>query len=147
MEDTNIQNSPYKITTEHVYAHETQKPKAEKPQKVQTAKLQPTQITSDIYVITGYCPCSICCGQYAYNRPLDENGNPIVYGASGNQLVSGYSCAAALPFGTLIEIEGLGTFRVDDRGVPYGHVDLYFDSHEAACSVGCRSAAVRIIGG
>lgn len=32
--------------------------------------------------ITAYCSCEICCEQYADNRPLDENGNEIVYGAA-----------------------------------------------------------------
>ena len=97
------------------------------------------------WLITGYCPCSICCGQYAYNRPTDENGDPIVYGASGEVLIPGYSCAGSLPFGTLVQIEGLGTFRVDDRGVSGNHLDLYYGTHEEASNVGYGYRTVTIL--
>jgi hypothetical protein len=30
-----------------------------------------------------YCSCSVCCEQYASNRPIDKDGNEIVYTASG----------------------------------------------------------------
>lgn len=95
--------------------------------------------------ITGYCSCHICCGQWAYCRPKDENGNDIVYGASGRVLISGYSCATnSLPLGTLIEIDGLGTWRVDDRGT--AGIDLYYADHGAASSVGRQTRSVTIIG-
>ncbi|MBQ0014695.1 MAG: 3D domain-containing protein [Oscillospiraceae bacterium] len=95
--------------------------------------------------ITGYCSCPICCGQWAYNRPKDENGNDIVCGASGRVLISGYSCATnSLPLGTLIEIDGLGTWRVDDRGT--AGIDLYYADHDAASSVGRQTRSVTIIG-
>lgn len=52
-------------------------------------------------------------------------------GASGNQLISGYSVASDyFPFGTLLYIESdymNGTFRVDDCGVGnYNTIDFYF---------------------
>lgn len=89
--------------------------------------------------ITAYCACEICCGEWAKNRPLDENGNPIVYGASGQVLTPGASVACSLPFGTKIEIDGLpGTYVVEDRTAEWIQdkyngmtVDIYMDSHEA----------------
>lgn len=89
--------------------------------------------------ITAYCPCEICCGEWAKNRPLDESGNPIVYGASGQVLTPGVSVACSLPFGTKIEIDGLpGTYIVEDRTAEWIQdkyngmtVDIYMDSHEA----------------
>ena len=89
--------------------------------------------------ITAYCPCEICCGEWAKNRPTDEDGNPIVYGASGNVLTPGVSVACSLPFGTEIEIDGLpGTYIVEDRTAEWIQdkyngmtVDIYMDSHEA----------------
>ena len=89
--------------------------------------------------ITAFCACSVCCGEWANNRPLDENGNPIVYGASGNVLTPGVSVACSLPFGTEIEIDGLpGTYIVEDRTAEWIQdkyngmtVDIYMDSHEA----------------
>lgn len=89
--------------------------------------------------ITAYCACEICCGEWAKDRPLDENGNPIVYGASGQVLTPGVSVACSLPFGTKIEIDGLpGTYIVEDRTAEWVQdkyngmtVDIYMDSHEA----------------
>ena len=89
--------------------------------------------------ITAYCPCEICCGEWAENRPLDENGNPIVYGASGQVLTPGVSVACSLPFGTKIEIDGLpGTYVVEDRTAEWIQdkysgmtVDIYMPTHES----------------
>lgn len=89
--------------------------------------------------ITAFCACSVCCGKWANNRPLDENGNPIVYGASGKELTPGVSVACSLPYGTKLEIDGLpGTYVVEDRTAEWIQdkyngmtVDIYMDSHEA----------------
>ena len=43
------------------------------------------------YTVTAYCSCEQCCGIWALNRPLNEQGQPIVYGAAGVELTSGYS--------------------------------------------------------
>lgn len=89
--------------------------------------------------VTRYCPCEKCCGQWAANRQKDENGAPIVYGASGRLLNSGYSCAAdtSLPFGTKLYIPQINmTVTVEDRAAKsieqrYNgkFVDLYFTDH------------------
>lgn len=89
--------------------------------------------------ITAYCPCEICCGEWAKDRPVDENGNPIVYGASGQVLTPSVSVACSLPYGTEIQIDGLpGTYIVEDRTAEWVQdkyagmtVDIYMDSHEA----------------
>lgn len=89
--------------------------------------------------ITAFCACSVCCGEWANNRPLDENGDPIVYGASGKELTPGVSVACSLPYGTKIQIDGLpGTYIVQDRTAEWIQdkyngmtVDIYMDSHEA----------------
>ena len=89
--------------------------------------------------ITAFCACSVCCGKWANNRPLDENGNPIVYGASGKELTPGVSVACSLPYGTKLEIDGLpGTYVVEDRTAEWIQdkyngmtVDIYMPTHEA----------------
>ena len=89
--------------------------------------------------ITAYCACEICCGEWAENRPTDAEGNPIVYGASGNVLTPGVSVACSLPYGTKLEIDGLpGTYVVEDRTAEWIQdkyngmtVDIYMDSHDA----------------
>ena len=89
--------------------------------------------------ITAYCPCELCCGEWAKDRPTDADGNPIVYGASGKELTPGVSVACSLPYGTKLEIDGLpGTYIVEDRTAEWIQdkyngmtVDIYMDSHEA----------------
>lgn len=106
--------------------------------------LEPVEPVNLVYLgefrVTAYCSCEICCGQWAENRP-----NGIVYGASGEELVAGVSCASPLPFGTVLEIEGVGTYIVQDRTASwvvdkYGEniVDIYFDDHQAALEFGLQ---------
>lgn len=90
--------------------------------------------------ITAYCACEICCGEWALNRP-----NGIVYGAAGVELEAGVSCASPLPLGTVVEVEGLGEYVVQDRLATwvvdkYGEnlIDIYFDDHEAAKEFGLQ---------
>ena len=83
------------------------------------------------YKLTAYCPCEKCCGSWALNRP-----NGIVYGASGNELKSGYSIAvdpSVIPYGTEVVINGV-TYRADDCGgaIKGNRIDVYFDTHEEA---------------
>ena len=100
------------------------------------------------YRITAYCSCEICCGEWALNRP-----NGIVYGAAGVELEAGVSCASPLPFGTVVEIEGLGEYTVQDRTAQwvvdkYGEnlIDIYFDDHEAALEFGLQFKNVYLKG-
>lgn len=90
--------------------------------------------------VTAYCSCVKCCGKYAYNRPKDENGKAIVYGAAGIPLKQGVSVASPLPLGTKISIPGLGNaeYVVQDRTAKWVAnkykgmiVDVYFDNHKA----------------
>ena len=90
--------------------------------------------------VTAYCSCAKCCGKYAYNRPKDENGKAIVYGAAGVPLKQGVSVASPLPLGTKISIPGLGNaeYIVQDRTAKWVAnkykgmiVDVYFDNHKA----------------
>lgn len=90
--------------------------------------------------VMAYCACEICCGKWAKNRP-----DGIVYGASGEELVAGVSCASPLPFGTVLEIDGVGTYIVQDRPPAwvvdkYGDnlVDIYLDDHQAALEFGIQ---------
>ena len=46
-----------------------------------------------------------------------------------------------IPFGTKLKING-SVYTVEDRGVPYGHVDIYFERHEDAMEFGRMYADV-----
>lgn len=81
------------------------------------------------FKITVYCACAKCCGKYAYNRPVDSNGNVIVKGASGRVLIPHYSIATdprVIPSGTEVVINGK-TYRADDTGsaVKGNVIDIY----------------------
>ena len=100
--------------------------------------------------VTAYCPCEKCCGKWATLRPKDENGQPIVYGATGIVLQSGVSVAAdtsVYPMGTVLEIQGFGKFIVQDRGgsIKGNRIDIYFDNHDEAVDFGVQTIKVRVI--
>lgn len=97
------------------------------------------------YRVTAYCSCEKCCGKWALNRPVDENGNEIIRGASGERLIPTVSCASPLPFGTEIQLEGFGTVKVVDRTAQWivdkhgeNIIDIYFDNHQTAWDFGVK---------
>ena len=99
---------------------------------------------------TAYCPCKKCCGVWATRRPIDENGKVIIYGATGIVLQQGVSVAAdtsIYPMGTKLEIEGMGTYTVHDRGgaIKKNRLDIYFNNHADALEFGVRTVKVRVI--
>ena len=78
--------------------------------------------------LTGYCNCALCHGQG--------------YTASGTVPQAGRTVAMnGIPFGTKLLING-GVYIVEDRGVPYGNVDIYHDTHDQALSFGVGYAEV-----
>ena len=105
---------------------------------------EPELVLLGSFRVTAYCSCEKCCGEWAKNRP-----NGIVYGAAGVELKAGVSCASPLPLGTVVEVEGLGEYIVQDRPAQwvidkYGEnqIDIYFDSHEAASAFGLKQLNV-----
>lgn len=83
------------------------------------------------FKLTAYCNCAICCGRWA--------GGPT---ASGKMPVQGRTIATGvLPFGTKLNIGGK-IYTVEDRGTPYGHIDIYMERHADAEEFGVRYADV-----
>ena len=99
--------------------------------------------------ITAYCACKKCCGVWADSRPLDRSGNPIVYGASGNRLLAGYSIAVdpdVIPYGTKVYIDGREYIAHDTGGAIDGNrIDFYMGSHEDALAWGVRYREVFVV--
>lgn len=98
------------------------------------------------YKLTSYCACEKCCGYWATIRPTDENGEPIVYTASGAVARQGVTVAAdtdILPYGTVLLIGG-EEFIVQDcgGGVNGKHIDIYFEDHQAAVAFGVRHETI-----
>ena len=82
------------------------------------------------FKLTAYCNCASCCG---------TAGNAT---ASGTMPSAGRTVAmGGIDFGTQLMING-SVYTVEDRGTPYGHVDIFFNSHSEALSFGLQYADV-----
>lgn len=101
------------------------------------------------FAVVAYCSCFECCGPWALDRPLDENGEPIVYTASGARAKAGVTVAVdpdVIPLGSKVYIDGLGWYVAQDTGAFSGKViDVYMKDHAAACEFGRRDAVVGIM--
>ena len=86
-----------------------------------------------LITLTAYCNCASCCG-VAGNATASD-----VMPASGHTVAMG-----GIEFGTKLLINGT-VYTVEDRGTPYGHVDIFMDSHGEALQFGMRSAEVYLI--
>ena len=117
--------------------------KAKKAKKLKAKKKvtkKKTKLRSlGTFKITGYCPCSSCCGK----------SNGIT--ASGKRATAGRTIAAdtsKLPMGTKVVING-HTYTVEDvgGGVRGNHIDMFFSSHSAALQWGVRYHPLALEGG
>lgn len=111
---------------------------------------QPKRIPLGEFKLTAYCSCKRCCGFWANGRPLDENGNDVVIGASGERLYQGVSIAvdpAVIPYDSKVYIGGKEYIAHDCGGAIRGNrIDVYFDNHEDALDFGVRYANVEVDG-
>lgn len=86
---------------------------------------------------SAYCACIKCCGK--------TNGIT----ASGTKATAGRTIAAPknYAFGTKIEIAGMGTYVVEDRGgaITGNKIDIYFDSHAEALKFGRRNLQIKVL--
>lgn len=92
--------------------------------------------TTNTFTVTAYCGCSTCCGKWSsLNRTAD-----------GHRPQQGVTCAAprAIPFGTRLQIAGVGTRIVQDRlAVKYNsRIDVFFQSHREALEFGRQRLVV-----
>ena len=136
----------YEIVTE-VFTEEYIIIQTQQETEIETETEPETQMISlGIFEITAYCSCEKCCGEWANKRPLDENGNPIVYGSSGEQLISEYSIAVDLdliPYGEIIYINDMPYVAHDKGSAIQGKkIDIYMSSHEKALQWGRQTMEV-----
>lgn len=89
---------------------------------------------------TAYCPCAICCGK--------TNGIT----ASGKKATANHTIAASsktYKLGTKIEIKGMGTYVVEDRGGSNienkGYIDIFYNTHSEALAFGKKTINFRVI--
>lgn len=137
-EVTTAQSKPLTVLTEYPIAPQAQPPWPD-PTPAPTKALQaPTTAPEWVtYKVTAYCACARCCGK--------TDGIT----ASGTKAKQGRTVAAdpkVLPYGTVIEIEGVGVRTVEDCGAFRGlRLDLFYNDHADALQWGVRSRRVRVI--
>lgn len=87
------------------------------------------------FVITAYCPCEKCCGEYADGLT-----------ASGTPATEGRTCAVdpeVIPLGTEIEIDGVKYIAEDVGGAIKGNrIDICFNDHRSALQYGVKCREV-----
>lgn len=97
----------------------------------------------DKWKISAYCACEKCCGKFADGIT-----------ASGKKAEYGMIACNFLPFGAKVNIEGLGVFKVQDRGAksqfgtknrPIYHLDVYMTSHSQALQFGVKHLKVEVL--
>lgn len=111
---------------------------------------EPENISLGEFKLTAYCSCEKCCGQWALDRPVDEEGHQIVIGASGEQLIEGVSIAVdkeVIPYGTTVVINGKEYIAHDCGGaIKDNRIDVYFENHQDALEFGVQHAEVFVKG-
>lgn len=87
------------------------------------------------YLLTAYCACSRCCG---HSTGKTASGTTV---SQGRTIATGSQFA----FGTKLQIEGMGTRIVEDRGVTGNVIDVFFNSHREALIFGTKRRKVWLI--
>ena len=82
-----------------------------------------------IFKVTGYCPCRKC------NGITDISASGIKPRANRTLCASN-----AYPFGTRINLDGYGTFFVEDRGykIKDNEIERFFNTHQEALIWGVK---------
>lgn len=124
---------------------------ADESEEVNTPITEPTPVVEAVatidfedmgaFTVTAYCGCEKCCGEWS--------SYPVV-GAGGVELVEGLHCASPLPLGTIVEIEGVGFYEVQDRTAKWivekydgKIIDIYFENHDDAVEFGKQTLNVK----
>lgn len=98
---------------------------------------QPELVSLGEFKITHYCPCPICCGEWA---------DGITY--TGTQATEGRTIAVdpdVIPLGSTVEIDGQEYVAEDIGGSIQGNrIDIYMGCHEAALEAGVKYSEVFI---
>lgn len=147
---TEPHKSDIKFVTETNVKEEPEEAILEAAAEEPVEESEPEFVSLGEFKLTAYCACEKCCGEWALNRPVDEAGNPIVYGASGEVLAEGTSIAVdkdVIPYGAEVIVNDC-TYKAQDCGgaIKGNHIDVYFASHEEALEFGVQYAEVFLKG-
>lgn len=92
-------------------------------------------ISLGIFKLTGYCPCSQCCGE-AHSGHTSTGAVP-----HANHTVS--VDPKFIPYGTVLVINGIEYVAEDcGGGVNKYHIDIFFNTHAEALTFGVKYAEV-----
>ena len=94
--------------------------------------------------VTAYCPCSKCCGK-------DADGKTSI-GRNAKKTLGVAAAPKLLPYGTKLDIPGIGTRTVDDTGGAMRqsakkgiwHIDVRMHSHTKARTFGVKWLDVKV---
>lgn len=86
---------------------------------------------------TAYCACERCCG---WSTGITCSGTKATAGRTVGANLSEY------PIGTELVIDGRSYFVEDTGNLPYGTIDIFFDSHEEAIQYGVQYKLVSVKG-
>ncbi len=85
----------------------------------------------------------------AYTAAADECGKSDGITASGKKVAQGrtLACPRGYPFGTRIEIDGMGVYTCEDRGgaIKGNHFDVYMQTKSQAFAFGRRNLTARVV--
>jgi len=85
----------------------------------------------------------------AYTAAADECGKSNGITASGVKVLKNrtLACPPQFPFGTKIQIEGMGTFVCEDRGgaIRGNHVDIYMETKAQAFAFGRKNLEAEVV--
>ncbi len=85
----------------------------------------------------------------AYTAAADECGKSDGVTASGLKVKENetLACPAQFPFGTKIQIEGMGTYICEDRGgaIKVNHIDIYMQTKAQAFSFGRQNLVAEVV--
>ena len=87
------------------------------------------------FTATAYCACFECCGK------TDK------VTASGKRATANHTIAVdtdVIPFDTVVEIQGMGTYVAEDKGkkIKENKIDIYFDDHQEADKFGRQKVKI-----
>lgn len=100
------------------------------------------------FVLTAYCPCVKCCGEWSAEHPSRVGTDYIQKTASGTIPTAGRTISvdtSVIPFGTTVIIHG-HEYVAEDRGgaIKGNKIDIFFDDHNEALEFGRQTAEVFI---
>ena len=91
------------------------------------------------YVVTAYCPCPICCGEWAdgltYSETIATEGRTIAVDPE------------VIPLGSIVEINGSEYVAEDIGGsIKENRIDVFFSKHEDALKWGVQNHQIFLTG-